>query len=68
MEIEGVKNNYLISVAIGTGLTTIFIRMRATPKKNRSREMTKKGRFNKNMRKLPGVSKKIRNITTHRSN
>ena len=62
------KKNYLIRVAIGTGLNTIFIRMRATPKKNLSREMTRNGRFNKNMRKLPGVSKKIQNITIQRSN
>ena len=62
------KKNYLISVAIGTGLNTIFFRMRATLKKNLSREMTKKGRFNKNTRELPGVLKKIQNMTIHRLN
>ena len=62
------KKTYLISVAIGTGLNTIFIRMRATLQKNLSREMTKEGRFNKNMRELPGVSKKIQNMTIHRLN
>ena len=53
------KNNYQIKVAFGTGLNTILeCTLSYSPREKPNREMTKKGRFKRKMRKLLGVLKK----------
>ena len=68
-ENQRVKNNCQMNVVFGTRLNTILeCMLSGTRKKRLIREnlMIKRGRFNRNMRKLhvPGVLKNIQMITT----
>ena len=61
-----VKMNYQINVAFATGLRKYNVIMHAIrySKETAKQRIENKGRFSRNMRKQPGVSKKNQLITT----